>query len=75
LKDPSCISAKEVGNSIDLEIEKELGIEIVGDTKVKIAIEEEEDPWDEIPEEITDEIEKEIDSSIDTNFIKEDITD
>ena len=46
LKQPSCISAKENGNSINIEIEKELGVEIVGDTKVKIAIEEEEDIWD-----------------------------
>lgn len=27
-----------------------MGIEIVGDTKVKIAIEEEEEPWDIIPD-------------------------
>ena len=38
LKQPTCISAKEDGNIIKLEIEKELGIEIVGDTKVRIII-------------------------------------
>ena len=54
LKGPSCISAKEDGNSINIDIEKELGIEIVGDTKVKIAIEEDEEPWDDIPEEVTE---------------------
>ena len=42
LKGPSCISAKEDGSSINIDIEKELGIEIVGDTKVKVAIEEDE---------------------------------
>ena len=45
LKGPSCISAKEDGSSINIDIEKELGIEIVGDTKVKVAIEEDEEPW------------------------------
>ena len=37
LKQPTCISAKEEGNIINLEIEKELGIEIIGDTIVKIS--------------------------------------
>ena len=34
LKQPTCISAKEEGNIINLEIEKELGVEIIGDTKL-----------------------------------------
>ena len=49
LKQPTCISAKEDGNIIKLDIEKELGIEIVGDTKVKISsVEDEDDSWDEL---------------------------
>ena len=71
LKQPSCLSAKEKDNTIVIEIEKELGVEIVGDTKVKVAIEEDEEPWDEISEEITDEIEQEISDSIDPYYIKE----
>ena len=71
LKQPSCISAKEDGSSINIEIEKELGVEIVGDTKVKVAIEEDEEPWDELPEEVTEETEKEIEENIDPNYIKE----
>lgn len=71
LKQPSCLSAKEKGSTIIIEIEKELGVEIVGDTKVKIAIEEDEEPWDEIPEDVTDEIEREITNSVDPNYIKE----
>jgi len=46
LKQPTCISAKENGNEIDIEIEKELGVEIVGDTKVKVSSIEEDDSWD-----------------------------
>ena len=71
LKQPSCVSAKEDGSSINIEIEKELGVEIVGDTKVKVAIEEDEEPWDDIPEEVTEETEKEIEENIDPNYIKE----
>ena len=71
LKQPSCLSAKEKDNSIVIDIEKELGVEIVGDTKVKIAIEEDEEPWDEIDEEITEDIEQEISDSIDPEYIKD----
>lgn len=71
LKQPSCLSAKERDSSIVIDIEKELGVEIVGDTKVKIAIEEDEEPWDEIDEEVTDEIEQEISESIDLEYIKD----
>lgn len=71
LKQPSCLSAKEKDNSIVIEIEKELGVEIVGDTKVKIAIEEDEEPWDEIPEDVTDDVLEEINDSVDPNYISE----
>ncbi len=72
LKGPSCISAKEDGSNIIIDIEKELGIEIVGDTKVKIAIEEEEEPWDEIKdEEKIEEDLKEIDETVKEDYIKE----
>jgi len=71
LKQPNCISAKEKESSIIIEIEKELGVEIVGDTKVKIAIEEDEEPWDEIPEDITDDVLEEISENIDPNYIEE----
>ena len=71
LKQPNCINAKEKGNTITLEIEKELGIELIGDTKVKVAIEEDEEPWDILGEEKKEEdIDKEIDK-IDENFINE----
>lgn len=67
LKQPSCTKAEIIDGKIQYTVEKELGIEIVGDTKVKIAIDENEDPWDEI---IDDEDEK-IDMAID-NEVKED---
>lgn len=73
LKQPSCINARENGKSISLEIEKELGIEVVGDTKIKVPIEEEEDPWDLIDDvEYNDNVSKEIDKSISKDYLKED---
>ena len=66
-------SARElIGNTPLLRLnrfEKELGIELVGDEKVKIAIDENEDPWDEIIDDVND---KQIDNEVDENFIKED---
>ena len=69
LKQPTCISAKEKDKSIDIEIEKELGVEVVGDTKVKIAIEEDEDAWDILDDDYDEEIDKEIDNNVKEDFI------
>ena len=72
LKQPNCTSAKEKGKSIIIEIEKELGIEIVGDTKVKVAVEEEEEPWDIIEDnDYNEKIEKEIDQEVKEDYLKE----
>ena len=71
LKQPTCISAAENGNTINIEIEKELGVEVVGDTKVKIAIEEDEDAWDILDDDYTEEIEKEINDNVKEDFIKD----
>ena len=71
LKQPSCSNAMIKGNSIVFDIEKELGIEIVGDTKVKVAIEEDEDPWDDINDtEYNDEVDKSITENVNETFIK-----
>ena len=70
LKQPTCSSVNINSNKISFDIEKELGIEIVGDTKVKIAVEEDEDPWDEIIDEVDDKTIKEIDDSVDEQYIK-----
>ena len=64
LKQPSCVKVDIDGNDILYTVEKELGIELVGDIKVKIEANLEEDPWDEIVEE------KDIDN-INEEFIEE----
>ena len=48
LKQPTVQDVKIVNNQVELNIEKELGVEIVGESKVKIAVEEDEMPWDDL---------------------------
>ena len=50
LKQPNCVKVDIDNNDIVYTIEKELGIELVGDIKVKIEANLDEDPWDEIVE-------------------------
>ncbi len=72
LKQPTCFKVNiEDGKTISFDIEKELGVEIVGETKVKIAIEEDEEPWEELIDDADDEVFEEIDKSVDENYINE----
>lgn len=69
LKNPTVIDVSSRNNIINYEIEKELGIEIIGDAKVKIQIMEDDyEDYDIIEEEISDE---EINDIID-NQVNED---
>ena len=70
LKQPTCSKVNiEDDGTITFDIEKELGVEIVGETKVKIAIEEDEEPWDEIDDEVTEDDLKDIDENVTDNYI------
>ena len=70
LKQPTCSKVNiEEDGKITFDIEKELGVEIVGETKMKIAIEEDEEPWEDLDNEVTDEIEKEIDENVKEDFV------
>lgn len=72
LQQPSCVKANIEGNKINYTIEKVLGVELVGDIKVKVETND-EDPWDEIGEEdVIESKEENIKENIDDNFIKED---
>lgn len=72
LKDPTCTKVEIKDGKIEYDIEKELGIEIVGDAKVRIAIDDSEDEWEEILEEHEEkDIINEIDKEVKENFIKE----
>ncbi len=70
LKQPSCTKVEIVDGKIVYTIEKDLGIEIVGDTKVKIATDDEEDEWDVIEDEVnTEEVNKQIDEEVKEEFL------
>lgn len=69
LMQPNCSDVKIEDKTISFDIEKELGVEIVGETKMKISIEDDEEPWDEIDDDIDETIETEIDESIDENYL------
>ncbi len=70
LKNPTCVDVSSESNRIKYTISKELGIEIVGDAKIKIAIQNNEDDYDIIEDE--EDINSEIDKSVNTNYINED---
>ena len=72
LKQPTCTKIDIDNNKINYIIEKELGIELVGDIKVKIEANEEEDPWDEIIEEPKENnLDEQIENEVDEQFIKD----
>ena len=70
LKQPNCVDVSIDGNNIKYKIVKELGIELVGDTKMKIEANMEEDPWTEIIDESNDEVIDKIDD-VKEEFIEE----
>ncbi len=62
LKNPACTDVSNDGNKIKYTISKELGIEIVGDQKIRIPISNSEDEYDVIidEEDIKNKIDKEV---------------
>lgn len=77
LKQPTCTKVDIVDGSIEYDIEKELGIEIVGDAKVRIAVDDDEDDWEDLndteekEETTTDEVMNQIDKEVKEDFIEE----
>ena len=69
LKQPTCSKVEIKNGDIEFTIEKELGIEIIGDTKAKILVEEDEDPWEIIGEDTG--INEQIDKEVNENYINE----
>ena len=68
LKDPSCSNVSIDGNKINYEVEEELGIELIGDTKVKILVDDNMDDWEEIID--TNEAMDEIESQVDEDYLE-----
>lgn len=72
LTDPKCVKVNIEGDKIVYEVELELGIELVGDTKVKISVNDELDDYTLIEDEDTDEkVMDEIDKEVNTDYLEE----
>ena len=77
LKQPTCTKVDINEGNIEYDITKELGIEIVGDAKVRIAVDDDEDEWEDLTEEDNDNeksedrIMEDIDKNVNENFINE----
>ncbi len=69
LKNPTCIDVNSNNNVIKYTISKELGIEIVGDTKIRIPVSNNEDDYDIIIDE--DAVGEEIDKNVNTNYLED----
>lgn len=67
LKNPTCIDVSSENSNIKYTISKELGIEIVGNTKIKIAVSNMEEDYDIIMDE--DAVNKEIDKQVNVNYL------
>lgn len=70
LKQPNCVKVDIENGNIIFDIEKELGVEIVGETKMKISIEDDEEPWEDLLDEADDKVMEEIDNSVSENYIE-----
>ncbi len=68
LKQPTVTDVNIKDGLVNLDIEKELGVEVVGETKVKIAIEEDEEPWEDIDDD--EEITEQIDNEVNENYLE-----
>ena len=69
LKNPSCTDVSSSGNIIKYTIAKELGIEIVGDQKIRIPISNSEDDYDILIDE--EEVKSEIDKEVNENYLED----
>ena len=73
LRQPTVVDVSIENTGIIMQIEMELGLEIVGNTKVRVSVEEESDDYEIIEdEELSNisEIDAQIDKEIDDDFIK-----
>jgi len=71
LTDPKCVKVLIEDGNINYEVELELGIELVGDTKVKIAVDDNLDDYNLIEDEPVENVMGEIDKEVNTNYLEE----
>lgn len=72
-KNPTCVDVNVENDKIIYVIEKEIGIELIGDSKVKIAVEDEYDDYEVIEDEVepTNEVMNEIEENVNEEYLSE----
>lgn len=68
LKQPTVSNVFIENDQVKLDIEKEMGVEIVGDAKVKVSVEDDYDDYEEIVDDEVDNVDDVIDN-IDDNYL------
>lgn len=75
LSDPNVVDVSINGSDITFTVRKELGVEIIGDTKMRVNVSDDFDDYQEIYEdEVNDDVLKDIDTSVNEDYIKEENT-
>lgn len=68
LKEPSCKEVKIDNNKINYIVSEELGIELIGDTKVKILVSDDMDEYEDIID--SKEVLDDIDKNVNENYLE-----
>jgi len=75
LSDPNVVDVKVEGGTIKFKVRKEMGIEIVGDTKIRVNVEDNFDDYVVIEDnDVTPAVLEEIDNSVKENYLEETTT-
>ncbi|HJJ17148.1 MAG TPA: outer spore coat protein CotE [Bacilli bacterium] len=70
LTQPTVTDVKIENGTVKMNVQKELGIEVVGDTMVKVSVEEDEDDYEILEDDVSDEDIKNIDEEVDEDYLK-----
>ena len=69
LKQPTVTDVNIKDGVVNMNVEKELGVEIVGDEMVKISVEEDEDEYEVIEDEVDEEQIEKIDEEVNEEYL------
>jgi len=71
LSDPKCVNVKIDGNSILYQVDLDLGVELVGDVKVKVEVDDKLDDYDLIEDEqSTDDVLERIEKEVNEDYLE-----
>ncbi len=71
LSDPNVVNVDIKDGSIEFEVHKEMGIELIGDTKIRVNVDDNYDDYVEIiDDEVTDQVLDEIDNEVQEDYLE-----